>query len=200
MARIVITGASGSGTTTLGPALADRLKHAHPYVTFDADEAFWVPTDPPFTTKRPLAERDRYVRSRLEHLGDWILTGSVVGWEWPRPAMDIDLVVFVLLPPELRMARLRAREIERYGEAALAPGGRMHDIHTGFLAWAARYDTAGLEQRSRTSHEAWLLTCRCPVLRIDGDMTVAQRVTLVADALRQVPPQRAAGSRVTSTP
>jgi adenylate kinase family enzyme len=45
MARIHILGASGSGTTTLGAALADRLGHPH----VDADSLFWLPTDPPFT-------------------------------------------------------------------------------------------------------------------------------------------------------
>jgi Shikimate kinase len=41
--RIHILGASGSGTTTLGRALAERLQYPH----FDTDDSFWVPTDPP---------------------------------------------------------------------------------------------------------------------------------------------------------
>ena len=44
--RIHILGASGSGTTTLGRALAERLQCPH----FDADDYFWVPTDPPLPT------------------------------------------------------------------------------------------------------------------------------------------------------
>ena len=187
MARIVITGASGSGTTTLGRALAERLGAASPVAWFDADEAFWVPTQPPFTTKRPPNERDQFLRERLGGYHDWILSGSVVGWPWPRPATDIDLAVLLVLPPELRLARIRAREIDRYGAAALAPGGVMHEIHVDFLAWAARYETAGLEQRSRASHEAWLATCACPVLRIEGDTTVAERVTHITETLRALP-------------
>ena len=41
--RIHILGASGSGTTTLGRALAARLQCPH----FDTDDCFWLPTDPP---------------------------------------------------------------------------------------------------------------------------------------------------------
>jgi hypothetical protein len=37
-----------------------------------------------------------------------------------------------------------------------------------FLAWAAAYDTAGPEQRSRILHEAWLRDLPCPVLRLDS--------------------------------
>ena len=48
MARILITGAAGSGTTTLGRALAAKLGCAHE----DTDTYYWVPTDPPYTTIR----------------------------------------------------------------------------------------------------------------------------------------------------
>jgi adenylate kinase family enzyme len=46
--RILVTGASGSGTTTLGKALAEQLACAF----LDADDFFWFPTNPPFTQKR----------------------------------------------------------------------------------------------------------------------------------------------------
>jgi hypothetical protein len=36
-----------------------------------------------------------------------------------------DLVVFVLTPAPMRLARLQARERQRFGTAALAPGGVM---------------------------------------------------------------------------
>jgi adenylate kinase family enzyme len=42
--RVHIVGASGSGTTTLGKALAARAGCAH----LDTDEFFWMPTEPPF--------------------------------------------------------------------------------------------------------------------------------------------------------
>jgi len=52
--RIVhITGASGSGTTTLGRALAERLGWMH----LDTDDFYWLPTDPPYREKRPAETR-----------------------------------------------------------------------------------------------------------------------------------------------
>jgi len=44
--RIHILGASGSGTTTLGRALAERLQYPH----FETDDYFWLPTAPPTST------------------------------------------------------------------------------------------------------------------------------------------------------
>lgn len=45
--RINIVGAPGSGTSTLGRALAARLGH----VFTDADDFYWKPTTPPFQQK-----------------------------------------------------------------------------------------------------------------------------------------------------
>lgn len=46
---IHIFGASGSGTSTLGRAVAAGLG----WRFLDTDDFFWLPTDPPFTTPRP---------------------------------------------------------------------------------------------------------------------------------------------------
>src|SRR5687768_2656108 len=79
MPRIHILGASGSGTTTLGAAVAGVLSVPH----LDTDVFFWLPTDPPFTTRRPLPERLALLRERLSPAGGWVLSGSAVGWAKP---------------------------------------------------------------------------------------------------------------------
>ena len=43
--RVLVLGATASGTTTLARALADRWSVPHA----DTDDYFWVPTDPPYT-------------------------------------------------------------------------------------------------------------------------------------------------------
>ena len=167
MPRIHITGASGTGTTTLGAALAARLRHPH----IDADSIYWLSTDLPFTTPRGRKERAILIDRLLPLRGKWVFSGSAYGWtELLEPAYD--LVVFLVLDPDLRLARLRCRETERYGER-IAAGGDMATVSARFLDWAAAYDTAGLEQRSRLSHEAWLEAQTAPVLRLDSSATAA---------------------------
>ena len=63
--RIHILGASGSGTTTLGRALAERLQGPH----FDTDDYFWLPTDPPYTQRRERTERQRLLMDDLTAQG-----------------------------------------------------------------------------------------------------------------------------------
>src|SRR4029453_6622881 len=76
-----------------------------------------------------------------------------------------DLVVFISLPPDIRMARLARREVGRYGAPAIAPGGVRRAKYEAFMAWAAAYETGSVE-RNRTMHEQWLTTLPCPVLRL----------------------------------
>jgi hypothetical protein len=92
---------------------------------------------------------------------------------------EFDLVVFLAVATEVRMARLRAREVERYGRKAIAPGGALHGSHTEFLDWAARYDAGGLDMRSRALHEAWLATLPGPTLRLEGDRPVADQLARI---------------------
>ncbi len=180
--RIHITGASCAGTTTLGLALAARLGCDQ----FDSDDFFWVPTDPPFNQRRPPEERLRLLRPELETRSTWVLSGSLANWGNPL-IPHFTLVVFLWIPGALRMRRLKQREIDRYGAAALGPGGAMHQKHLEFLAWAAQYDTAGPEMRSRVKHEAWLATLPCPVVRLEGDQSVEDRVAAVLRAIAEPP-------------
>jgi adenylate kinase family enzyme len=168
MPRIHILGASGSGTTTLGAAVAGLLAVPH----LDTDVFFWLPTDPPFTTRRPLPERLALLRERLSPAGGWVLSGSAVGWAKPIEPL-YDLIVYLRLDPAIRMERLRQRERARYGRR-IELWGDMADTNTKFLAWAAAYDTAGLEQRSRAAHEAWLAGQTAAMLRLDSSEPVEE--------------------------
>lgn len=162
MPRIHIFGASGSGTTTLGAEMARLLDVPH----LDTDAVFWLPTDPPFTAPRPLPDRLALLQERLPPTGDWVLSGSAISWATPLEPL-YDLIVYLHLDPATRMDRLRRRERARYGQR-IELGGDMAATSAAFLAWAAAYDTAGPEQRSRAAHEAWLAVQVAPVLRLDS--------------------------------
>lgn len=167
---IHILGASGAGTTTLGEALRDRFG----YTLLDSDAFFWLPTDPKYTTPRTIEERQRLLSEAIAATGKWVLTGSSCGWG----DMFIPLfekVIVVETPTEVRVERLKKREYDHFGERVL-PGGDMYDAHREFLAWAARYDTAGPEQRSRELHEQWLQKVSCPIVVVDGTLPVDEMV------------------------
>ena len=136
--RINIFGAAGTGTSTIGRALATSLGIPH----VEADDCFWLPTDPPFQQMRPPAERQAMLDAPLD--------------------------------PQAPGER------ERHGDAALAPGGAMHDGFRLFMSWAAAYDRAGLELRSRKVHELWMRALPCPLLRLEGTPSIEEALAQIA--------------------
>jgi len=164
--RIHVTGASGAGVTTLGAALASALAVPH----HDTDDFYWLPTDPPFQTKRPVPRRIDLMRQMFLPRPGWVLSGSLDSW-----AADLvphfDRVVFVQAETGLRLDRLREREARR-GQTG---GGQLQ----AFLEWAADYETGPQVGRSRHRHETWLQGLPCPVVRVDGSQSVEGLVAQV---------------------
>ena len=171
--RIHIMGASGSGTTTLGRTLAERLQYPH----FDTDDYFWLPTDPPFTHQRARTERQQLLMGDLTAHNAWVASGSLCGWgDVAIPLFE--LVVFLAIPQDIRMERLHRREHARFGMRML-PGGDMYETSQTFLAWAASYDEGGLDIRSRRLHEEWLGLLPCPILCLEGEYSIAEQLAVL---------------------
>ncbi|MHB1483345.1 MAG: AAA family ATPase [Saccharofermentanales bacterium] len=159
---IHILGASGSGTTTLRKIINYKFGYTH----LDTDDYFWMPTDPPFTTKRLPEERQKLLKDDMGKSDKKVISGSLCGWG-DIFIPDFDLVVYVETPSDERIQRLEKREYERFGDRILL-GGDMYDNHREFIEWAKTYDNAGLDSRSRTLHIEWMKIFKCPIVIIDG--------------------------------
>lgn len=164
--RLYLTGASCAGVSTLGAALKETCQVPQ----IDVDDFYWLPTDPPFTCKRPPEDRLRLIaqeQARAEGREEgWVLTGSFDGWGDALIA-KVDLIIFVDTPTPIRLARLEAREAQRHG-ARIAQGGDMHAAHLAFRDWAARYDDPAFTGRNRARHLRWLAQQTAPVCHLDG--------------------------------
>ncbi len=175
--RIHITGASGSGVTTLGRALADALALPH----HDTDDYLWLPT----------AALSRAARGRGAPAADGrdVPAARRLGAERRARRLGrsaccaVHLVVFLRVPNEVRIARLREREAQHFGTAVVAPGGWRHAETEDFIAWASHYEDGTREGRSLARQEVWLGALPCPVLRLDGMQPVRELVAEIAAAL-----------------
>jgi adenylate kinase family enzyme len=176
--RIHVTGASGSGVTSLGRALADALALPH----HDTDDYLWKPTTPPYRELRDAAERLRLMKEMFLPRADWVLSGGLDGWG-NELISSFDLVVFLKTPHKLRMQRLRAREATHFGADAVGPGGWRHEETEGFIEWASHYEDGNREGRNLARHESWLSRLPCSVLRLDGSRPLSE---LVAEVRRAV--------------
>ncbi len=176
--RIHILGASGAGTTTLGQALSKRF--TIPY--FDTDDYFWVKTDIPFTEKRDSIQRAKLLERDLLRFPEWVLSGSLCGWGDFVISL-FTLVVFLWIPHDLRMERLEAREIERYGSEAISSGGWFHQHHEDFMVWASKYDSTEADMRSKELHEQWMDKLPCRLLRIEAPLSIQELTDMIEQEL-----------------
>jgi adenylate kinase family enzyme len=173
--RIHITGASGAGVTTLGRALAEALALPH----HDTDDYLWLPTAPPYRELRAVADRLRLMGEMFLPRADWVLSGGLDGWGDALIPL-FDLVVFLRVPNEIRIARLRDREARHFGADAVGPDGWRHAETEDFIEWASHYEDGTREGRNLARHEAWLAALPCRVLRLDGTRPTRDLVGEVA--------------------
>jgi adenylate kinase family enzyme len=167
--RVHIFGAAGCGSSTLGRALAQRLGCQH----VDADDVYWLATVPPYQTRRAAAERVRMLEEATRWARHWVLSGAIVGWG-DALIQTFDIVIFLYVPAEVRLARLRAREQERFGPE-IEPGGSMYEQHQAFLRSAAGYDT-GISGRTLETDANWLAQLNCSVMPMTGECSTYDQV------------------------
>jgi adenylate kinase family enzyme len=173
-----ITGAAGSGVTTLGAALADRLG----ITQLDTDDYYWMPPVSDYNLKRPIPDRLQMLGDEFARLDGWVLSGALESWG--DPIMHLfDLTVFLQADTETRLGRLRKRETQRYGAENVAPGGARHQQVEDFVEWAAHYEDGTREGRTLKRHEDWMTKLACPVLRLDGTSPIKTLTDLVVDHL-----------------
>ena len=110
-----------------------------------------------------------------------MVSGSLVGWGDPL-IPRFTLTVRLIVPHDVRMARIERREQERYGDRIL-PGGDMYQIHRDFLQWAAGYEDGPATMRSKAMHDLWQQKLACPLLTLDGTRPVEELVNEVLEAL-----------------
>jgi adenylate kinase family enzyme len=174
--RIHITGASGTGTTTLGAAVAGALGARH----LDADDFAWAPSEPPFIHRIDPAERWAMFTAAIAGVERWVLSGSLLRWDDEVMAL-FDLVVFLHIPQEVRIARLLARERERYG-AKIDPGGSQFESNRFFMAASEGYETGEYPVQNLPNARAWLSRLPCPVIEIEGAVPLSESVAAVLAA------------------
>lgn len=168
ISRFHILGAPGSGVTTLGRALAGQLNIPH----FDTDDYHWFTDDAlPYRRRRNPDHRRQILTKDLDARESWVLSGALCGWGdvfIPR----FQTVIYCWLPADIRLARIQARELARYGAERLAPGGDLHIVFEKFCSWAVAYDEDSSNIRSRARELEWLGNLSCPVIRLEQEMPV----------------------------
>ena len=169
---ILLFGANGCGKTTLGHALALKLRFWH----LDIEEYAFRPSKIPYTDVRPKAEYISLMLSDIKRRGDFVAS-TVTGDLGEEITALYRLAVRMNAPQELRANRVKQRGIDRFGERVQA-GGDMFEQNNAFLEFAA---TRPLERI-----DAWAKTLTCPLLTVDGTADITENTEIIAQRFAQV--------------
>ncbi len=84
--------------------------------------------------------------------------------------------VFIDVPQEIRLKRIRNRSFQKFGNRML-PGGDLYEREEAFFDMVS----------ARTEYyvEEWIQTLRCPILRVDGTKTIKDNVALIVEQLQR---------------
>lgn len=163
---IHIYGASGSGTSTMGKLISEKLG----YFFMDTDDYFWEPTDPPYQIKRNAPDRITLMRNDIANHDKVVISGSLVDWGDELIPL-FTRAIRIETDTAIRIDRLKKRERDHFG-SRIDAGGDMYENHLEFLDWAASYDTGDLNMRSKAKHDEWEKQLQCPIILLDGSLSI----------------------------
>lgn len=181
--RILICGMNGAGKSTLGRALADALGFP-----FRDAEDYWFPKDGAYLYERPRTEEEvnALLLADLRKLPDAVY--AVVRCREREAAALFDMAVYVDVPKEERMARIRQRSHRKFG-ARMLPGGDLHEREERFFAQCA--------QRPQSFALDWLKETGLPFLTVDGRKPVAENAAHLVQCINEKYPGRHPPMKIT---
>ena len=164
MSRIIVCGGNGAGKSTLGKALGAAL--GIPFMDiedyyFDKDN-----TEYDYTAARTRDEVTKLLLNDMKRCCDCVLS-SVKGNYGPDVEELFTHAVFINVPKDVRLQRVRERSYRKFGERML-PGGDLYEKEEQFVKM--------VESRSDDDVIAWLRSLDVPVLEVDGTQPIEKSI------------------------
>ena len=170
---ILICGLNGTGKSTLGRMLSDRMG----YEFIDNEDLYFPKTDPLYMFSSPRSKEEviQLLEERISENKQFIFA-SVRGNYGYRLIASLDRIILIEVPKQIRSQRVRDRSYQKFGNRIL-PGGDLYDRENKWFSLT--------ETRPETYVTDWLETINCPLIRIDGTLPVEENVDYLVSVLSE---------------
>lgn len=178
--KIQIIGGSGTGKSTLGRYISEKEK----IKWIDTDNYLWK--DDTFTENNPLEKRKKWYQKDINSYSNYVVSGSIFMWN-PKGFSNRDLLVFLSLDEDIRMERLRDREIKRNNLSKMWLDEK-GDYTNEFLEWCKTYWTATEKSMSGTyaEQEYQMEISKSPVLKLDSSKSLEALYVEILNQLKYI--------------
>jgi adenylate kinase family enzyme len=170
---ILICGLNGTGKSTLGRLLANRME----YEFIDNEDLFFPKADSSYTFSNPRSKEEviQLLEEKISRNNQFVFA-AVKGNYGDRLIASLDHIVLIEVPKQIRSRRVRDRSYQKFGDRIL-PGGELYDQESKWFSLT--------ESRPETYVTDWLETVECPVIRIDGTLPVEKNVDYLVSLLSE---------------
>ncbi|MCI5955503.1 MAG: AAA family ATPase [Clostridiales bacterium] len=173
---IILCGLNGAGKSTLGRALAKKLD----FYFIDSEDLYFPKENPdaPYAVPRTRQEAKRLLLNEMEAHESFVFA-SVKGDYGEDISAFFQYAVFVDVPKEIRVQRVKSRSFAQFGNRMLK-GGDLYEQEQRFFDF--------VESRDKNTVEEWVRSLHCPVIRIDGTKPIEKNVALILSRLQTETP------------
>jgi cytidylate kinase len=162
---IIIMGLNGSGKSTICHELADLLN----YKRMDVEDYYFLNSDIPYANSRTHEEVKKLLLNDIKMYRNYVL--SSVGCNWGSEIVSTyKLAIMLYAPLQVRLERIKQREITRFGSRVLE-GGDMYESQKRFHDMVVSRSEEDIKQQ--------ISTLTCPVLEINATLPVKEILGLI---------------------
>lgn len=164
---IIVCGLNGTGKSTLGKALAEKLH----FYFIDNEDLYFPKIDPAYiyASPRTRKEVEKLLLNEIEKHENFVFA-SVKGDYGETIYPFFQYAVLIDVPKDIRMKRVKNRSFQKFGNRMLL-GGDLYEQEERF------FDL--VKSRSENTVEKWIQSLNCPIIRIDGTKPIEENINLV---------------------
>ena len=169
---IIICGLNGTGKSTLGKALAEKL-HFH---FIDIENLYFPKTNPNkiYASPRTRKEVEKLLLHEIKTHKDFILA-SVKGDYGEDIYSLIQYAILLDVPKNIRLKRVKKRSFQKFGNRMLW-GGDLYEQEENFFHF--------VESRDENIVEEWVKSLKCPVIRMDGTKSIDENTNFIMERIQ----------------
>ena len=169
---IIVCGLNGTGKSTLGKALAERL-HFH---FIDAEDLCFPKTDPAhiYADPRTHEEIEKLLFNEIKRHENFVFA-SVKGDYGEHIYPFFRYAVLIDVSKDIRIQRVRNRSFQKFGNR-MSMGGDLYEQEEKFFEF--------VKSRPENTVEEWIQSLKCPIIRIDGTKSIEENVDFIIEQLQ----------------
>lgn len=170
---IVMCGLNGTGKSTLGKALAEKLK----FHFIDKEELYFSRTDPGYiyASSRTREEVEKLLFSEIKAHKNFVFA-SVKGDYGEAIYPFFQYAVLIVVPKDIRIQRVKNRSFQIFGNRMLL-GGDLHEQEEKFFDF--------VKSREESVVEEWVHSLSCPIMRVDGTKSIEENTNLIIEQIQR---------------